>query len=386
MNAFNLMSLEKFFRPILFNAPEKFTIKSYSKGRKKILENLDNQPLNDISLSENISSELGANIMGLNFRTQVMNAAGMFKNIECYNLAERLGAGGYVGGTLTLEPREGVLKEGIQHPFLKLPESHSSLNKLGLPNKGIYNALAEIYKIKESGQKNNFPLGVSLSYNPDVPGEVTRLSQVVYGMNLCNMAGADFIELNESCPNTKKEEGNLENRLKFISENFMNQQNSFVNFPPFSRNISPVVVKFSNDTNPSQVPELVGMLIHYGFNGVNFGNTSTKYKKQRNLISEKEKKYFDYFTKKFGGGISGRPLKESSLELASEAVRYAKPRDNGFAVIRTGGIETADDIYDSLKAGIDLVQWYTGFMEGLARDGINVYQNLYKGIEALRNR
>ena len=203
----------------------------------------------------------------------------------------------------------------------------------------------------------------------------SKLIYLVKSMFLYTQAGVDFIEINESCPNTertKSQDSTLEDRLKYIKENFLDKRQRRL----------PVIVKFSNDTSLEQVPELLDLLFELGYDGVNFGNTSTNYKKRRIGISPSETKLYDFFTNTFGGGVSGRPLRESSLELCTKAVQHLKERDpkQDFHVIRTGGIETAEDIRQSEEAGIKLNQWFTGYFDNFALHGHNLYRELYKSL------
>ena len=198
-------------------------------------------------------------------------------------------------------------------------------------------------------------------------------------MNLYEQAGVDFLEINESCPNTEQgnpQEDELANRLQYIKEHFLDRR-MFTDTDRL-REI-PVIVKFSNDTEIEQLPALLDILFELGFDGVNFGNTSIDYIKRRELIDPSERRLFDFYTQTFGGGVSGRPLRESSLELASRAVEYlnqGRPSQE-FHVTRTGGIETWEDIQKSLDAGISLCQWYTGYFENFSREGHDVYKELF---------
>lgn len=42
---------------------------------------------------------------GIKFRNSLYNSAGMFKNGEGYDLVSKIGAGAYLGGTSTHNPR-----------------------------------------------------------------------------------------------------------------------------------------------------------------------------------------------------------------------------------------------------------------------------------------
>ena len=143
-----------------------------------------------------------------------MNAAGMFKNGECYEMVSKQGAGAYLGGTGTWNSRIGNKKEGIYLPFTPYPQSYSSSNWLGLPNDGDKinsQRASQIERVLDT------PIGWSIMGSPDFQGE-EKLKYLVEGMKLYEQAGVDFIEINESCPNTahgKLQEDDLKNRLKY---------------------------------------------------------------------------------------------------------------------------------------------------------------------------
>lgn len=359
MRAATLAKIEGWIRPIAVRilSPKK-AVSVYSKGRLDFLEKLNG----------NFSDKFGRTLWGIKFRSPIMNAAGMFKNGECYEIMFRQGAGAYLGGTGTWNPRKGNEKEGIYLPFTPYPLSHAASNWLGLPNDGDTVNSERVKKFRKK-----MPIGWSVMGSPDYQGE-EKLKHLIDSMNAYEEAGVDFLEINESCPNTshgKPQDDDLANRLKYIKEKFLEKR---------KRNL-PVIVKFSNDTELVQVPPLVDLLVKLKFDGVNFGNTSTNYKKRVKLISEKERNLFEYFIKTFGGGVSGRPLKEDSLMLASEAVRHLrkiKPKHE-FHVIRTGGIESMKDIEESEKAGISMNQWFTGYFESFAKEGNKVYKKILEG-------
>ena len=59
------------------------------------------------------------------------------------------------------------------------------------------------------------------------------------------------------------------------------------------------------------------------------------------------------------GGLSGKPLTKKSTEI----IKYIHQQSNGtIPIIAVGGIMTADDAIEKLKAGASLVQLYTGFI------------------------
>ncbi len=368
MRLATLARLDYRLRPLITKLPAKWVVSLYSQSRLDFLDLLNMEE--EIKRVEAYfpPENLSRTLWGIKFRLPLMNAAGMFKNGECYLLAVAQGAGAYLGGTGTWNARRGNEKHGISLPFAPYPRSHAASNWLGLPNDGDEANSERILWLK---QINGCPLGWSVMGSPDLEGE-GKLKCLVRGMRLYGKR-VDFLEINESCPNTahgRPQDDDLVNRLRYVKEHFLDER---------SRRL-PVIVKFSNDTEIEQVPPLLDLLFEFGFDGVNFGNTSTDYGDMRAKIHPKERRLYDFFTKEFGGGVSGAPLKERSLALAASAVEYhrAGPPAHEFHVWRTGGIENRKDIDESDRAGIAMNLWFTACFDKFARYGHNLYRELFK--------
>ncbi len=354
----------KFLPPHLF-------INLYSNGRKEFLYYLSKStPNKPIILDNSVKTKL----WDIEFNCPLFNSAGMFKTGEGYELVYRQGAGAYLSGTTTSGHRVGNVKQGIHHPFAPFPKSKSAINWMGLPNPGHADIANKLSKINKH---HGCPIGASISADIG-DDELAILQGVVLGFKLFDKANVDFIELNESCPNvihSKNEidsnglDKNLINRLEYVSKNYLSHR---------LRNL-PIIVKFSNDTDIKLLPELIDIAIELGFNGINFGNTSTAYKQKRDLIYKSELNIYDYFTTNFGGGLSGKILKEDSLKLCTTAVEYLKTKtlNDEFHIIRTGGVEKNSDILAGLNKGIKLNQWFTGYFEAFSKYGHNLYKNIF---------
>ncbi|MES2765977.1 MAG: hypothetical protein V4642_08920 [Bacteroidota bacterium] len=364
-----LARLDGKIRPFMANLPPQLVSKIYSNSRAAFLKSFTKD---SFKTPFALPQKLLKTLWGIQFRAPLFNSAGVFKNGEGYEIVAAQGAGAYLAGTTTAIPRNGNMKNGIRHPFMPYPRSGAASNWMGLPNEGHDAVAARLLKITKVA---GCPVGASLSSAPELKGE-EALETLVAGFKSYEKAAVDFLELNESCPNVAGHEKHDENgidpsliqRLEYVSENFLKTR---------SRNL-PLIVKFSNDTNPGQIPALLKILIDLDFDGVNFGNTSTRYAEHRAEIVVSEQKLLDYFTKEFGGGLSGRILKNNSLQLSKTAVEFLKeaPAKHEFHVIRTGGIETAEDLLASEIAGISLNQWYTGYFENFSKSGHRVYEEV----------
>jgi dihydroorotate dehydrogenase len=215
--------------------------------------------------------------------------------------------------------------------------------------------------------------------------EEQALPALVEGLRVYEVAGVDYLELNESCPNVPGHTGGhgsqaavldagLRRRLHYVAEHFLQHRTRPL----------PVVVKFSTDTQVDQVDTLVRTLIDLGFDGVILGNTSIQYDTVRKQIVSAERSTYDLFTSRFGGGLSGSPLRSASLALCAQARRVADAcaPHHEFHVIRCGGIASAADIAASANVGIKLNQWYVGYFEAFAAHGHALYQRLAAEIDA----
>lgn len=358
-------------RPLIAKMPGFYPVFLYSNARKFFLHRLSSeQRAERYSAPEKYKKKL----WGIEFSSSLFNAAGMFKKGEAYYTVASQGAGAYLAGTTTRDRRGGNIKMAIQHPFAAYPKSKTASNWMGLPNEG-HEKVAR--RLKNIDKIHGTPIGASIGLSPEAHGK-EALDGALEGFDLYEKANVDFIELNESCPNVPHEggivtnelDGSLINHLEYISKKFLKKR---------KRNL-PVVVKFSTDTNPELVPELLSLLLDLGYDGVNFGNTSTDYENASKYIHNDDKRLFDYFTNNFGGGISGVPLKEKSLALCRAAAEYLevnKP-SNEFGIIRTGGIETFEDLLESEKAGVSLNQWFTGYFEAFCKYGHNAYMEIFE--------
>jgi dihydroorotate dehydrogenase len=370
MKATTLSRIEGKLRPALLRVlPECWAVRLYSSGRKHFLKALANETVEDSFLPP---KNLSRNLWGMEFQSPLMNAAGMFKNGECYEMSAFQGAGAYLGGSGTWDARSGNVKNCFRTPFIPYPKSGAASNFLGLPNDGD---LRNAQRACEIERVPGCPIGWSVAASTSIH-EGERLKRVVDGLKLYMDAGVDFGEGNRSCPNTepgkpKPYDLEVERRdLRYISENLLKRRERKF----------PVVMKYSNDTPHEQIPALMDTLFELGFDGVNFGNTSIQYEVHRDKIHPHERQLYNYFSTMFGGGVSGRPLKETSLELAAGAAAYVRAGapSQEFHVFRTGGIDSWKDIEDSEAAGISMNQWFTGYFENLAQDGHNVYRRLFE--------
>ncbi len=360
MNASRLASWEERLRPLAVSLPPAVAVAIYTRGRRAFLKRFAGESPPPVA----VPPRLARTLWGLSFRSPLGNAAGLFKQGEGYDLVARQGAGSYLAGTTTGQPRMGNARAGVRLPFVPYPRSGAASNWLGLPNDGHRAVAARLARLE---RRPGCPIGASLA----VAGEEAPAT-LLDGLAAYRDAGVDFLEINESCPNTGEASpawSALRTRLEAVAEGFLVRRDRPL----------PVIVKFSCDTEPAELPPLLDSLLELGFDGANFGNTSTAYDRHTWAIAPAERRLYRHFTSTFGGGISGRPLALGSLTLIEAARRHLEDRApvREFHLVRTGGVESAADVTASLAAGASLVQWYTGYFASFARSGHRVYAALY---------
>jgi dihydroorotate dehydrogenase len=358
-------------RKIMTRVSPKQSVFFYSYVRKIFLKLLAGESIPEKRI---MHDDLKRTFWGIDFSAPLFNAAGMFKAGDGYQTVARQGAGAFLTGTTTHGGRKGNFKNNILHPFISLPRTGIALNWMGLPNPGhslVANKLSQYDKIL------GCPIGASIASDP-LANEMDAIGGLIAGLQQYEKAGVDFIEINESCPNvpshSNTDHGTLDkgliNRLESISRSYLSKRN---------RNL-PVIVKLSVDTSESNIPDIIDLLLDLGYDGINLGNTSTKYDTIKSNVNYHEQKLFDHFTHTFGGGVSGSALKGMSLSLCKVATDHLKTKQTKqeFHIIRTGGIESSEDIEQTQKIGVSLSQWFTGYFDSFIHHGHDLYKVIFK--------
>jgi dihydroorotate dehydrogenase len=110
-------------------------------------------------------------------------------------------------------------------------------------------------------------------------------------------------------------------------------------------------VKIAPDLADADIDAVADLAVELGLDGIIATNTTTS---RDGLVSDPR------LTDE-AGGLSGAPLKERSLEV----LKRLHDRVGGrLVLVSVGGIETADDAWERLRAGATLIQAYTGLIYG----------------------
>jgi dihydroorotate dehydrogenase len=285
---------------------------------------------------------------GLRFRNDLSNAAGLDKDGVLLPFQYAIGAGYAIVGTVLSEPHTGNLMQAFGaacNPWTPLPGSGSALNSLGLPSKGIGPAIDNIKRFQDRWAPRDFPIGLSVMGHPLHSGQ-----QQLDGILSCVTQArgvADFVEINESCPNCGHDDSGMADRIAAVMA---------------ERGDLPVLVKLAEF---GDVRETVRLFTDLGVNGLVGVNTQKRYAEFANGLTASDKRLLGYYTKEFGGGLSGPAIAEFARDQQAAAAQAIAECGSPLKLVHVGGIANHEDVVASRQTAV-LREWYTGFMEALA--------------------
>lgn len=310
------MRLYPFLRPLVFALGAE-TAHRLTIGALKAL------PLHSAHLPRSLKST----VAGVDFPSPVGLAAGFDKDAEVPGEMLTLGFGFVEVGTLTPRPQDGNPRPRL----FRLIEDQAVINRLGFNNRGQAEAFIRLKSCNRSGG----PVGVNIGANKDSPD---RIGDYVSGVKAMS-AVADYLTVNISSPNTPglralQDHGGLDTLLSAIREAR----------PPGG---PPVFLKVAPDLRPADAARIVRATLDNGIDAIIVGNTTVTRPPLRSRHAREQ------------GGLSGRPLKP----LALDALRQFRSASGGaIPLIGCGGIATADDAWERIRAGASLVQLYTAMV------------------------
>lgn len=280
---------------------------------------------------EPMRSVQGIECINLRFANPVGLAAGFDKNGDFIDALGALGFGFLEIGTLTPLPQSGNARPRV----FRLPGEMALVNQLGSPNKGIAHALRRMRARTYTGV-----LGVNIGKNADTPlAEAFR--DYADGFRAVR-DDADYVALNISSPNTRGlRELQGHSYLREILAALVDERER-------CSKRTPILIKLSPDFPQDALEAVVATVAAAGIDGV-IATNSTVSREGVDLPDPRMRQ----------GGLSGRPLHAKSVAM----IRYLRAHlGEKFAVIGVGGIMSAEAAVETLTAGANLIQIYTGLV------------------------
>jgi dihydroorotate dehydrogenase len=279
-------------------------------------------------------------VWGLCFPNPVGLAAGFDKNGVLPHVWAALGFGFAELGTVTAHAQPGNPAPRL----FRLPEAQALINRLGFNNAGadgVARALATRLRRRPA-----IPLGINIGKS-----RVTALEHATddYRQSLAALSDhADYMVVNVSSPNTPglrdlQAEAQLGPLLDAL------QRDNRALAAARGRAARPLLVKVAPDLHDDGLRALVDVALRHGVDGLVATNTTI----DRGALPAACPLAGE------AGGLSGAPLRARATQVIRALHRAAGGR---LPIIGVGGIFTADDAYEKIRAGAALVQVYTGFV------------------------
>jgi dihydroorotate dehydrogenase len=291
------------------------------------------------------AASLKTRVAGIDFPTPIGLAAGFDKDAEVPEQMLSFGFGFVEVGTLTPRPQEGNPKPRL----FRLREDQAVINRMGFNNAGQPAAYARLM------DDMHFPgiIGVNVGANKDSPD---RIADYVAGVRAMSPV-AHYLTINISSPNTPglrglQEEGELDELLAAVQQ---------------VETKKPIFLKVAPDLAAADPERIVRAAIDHNIDAIIVSNTTVSRPPLKSRYASE------------AGGLSGAPLKT----LALEALRQFRRASAGeVPLIGVGGIATAEDAWERIRAGASLVQLYSA----MVYDGPGIARRMAHGLAQILKR
>ncbi len=287
---------------------------------------------------------------GLTFPNPIGLAAGFDKNGIALQPLAALGFGFIEAGTVTYHPQPGNPRPRL----FRLSEDKALINRAGFNNEG-----AAAFAQRVSKNRPDCVLGVSIGKSKITPLE-NATEDYLASFELVHDV-ADYVAINVSSPNTPQlRELQQSQQLESLLSALQTRRNELQKHVP-------LLVKLSPDLERRDLEMIVDVIARLQIDGIIATNTTIS---RDNLRTDAKR-----IAACGEGGLSGRPLKDTSTRMIAELYELTRGR---IPLIGVGGIFTAEDAWEKITAGASLVQLYTGFIYQGPRIAQQISEDLAK--------
>jgi len=292
---------------------------------------------------------LAQRIWGLDFLNPVGLAAGFDKDARVIEPIRQFGFGFVEIGTVTPRPQPGNPKPRL----FRLDEDQAIINRMGFNSAGLGAAIDRLERRLSGGI-----VGVNLGKNRESGDAVADYAE---GIRRAAKV-ADYLVVNVSSPNTPGLR-DLQRResLRALLGPLLRARDE-------SKRRVPLLVKIAPDLAVEEREDIASIALETGIDGLIIANTTVD--RPPGIASSHAKE---------PGGLSGRPLFTASTALLADIYRLTRGR---LPLIGVGGIASAADAYQKIRAGASLVQLYTALVFAGPRLVISIKRGLAELLRA----
>jgi dihydroorotate dehydrogenase len=294
---------------------------------------------------------LKVTVAGLAFPNPLGMAAGFDKDGEAPDALLGLGFGFDEVGSITPLPQAGNPKPRL----FRLAEDGAVINRMGFNNGGAEAAARRLAARKGRGGI----VGINIGANKDSPDRIADYA----AMTRIMAPIASYLAVNISSPNTPglralQDEAALIDLLDAVIE--ARDEKAGAAGPP-------VFLKVAPDLTPSDIDAVSRIAIDKGLGALIVSNTTVSRPPLASRYAGET------------GGLSGAPLKPLALQRLRD---FRKATGGALPLVGVGGIASAEDAWERIRAGASLVQLYSA----MVYQGPRIARRIVKGMERLMRR
>ncbi len=288
---------------------------------------------------------LTTEIAGLTLSNPIGLAAGFDKNATAITPLSRAGFGFIEVGAATPRPQSGNDKPRL----FRLTEDRAAINRFGFNNDGMDQIADRLMH-----HPDIVPIGLNLGANKDSDDREADFAEV---LDTCGPY-IDFATVNVSSPNTASlRDLQGKDALGALLGGVIEIRNDL------PRAI-PIFLKIAPDLNNRELADIAEVAVNAGIDAIVATNTTLS----RTSLKSPHKSQI--------GGLSGAPLFDPSTRILAQ---LSKLTGGKLPLIGVGGIGSAQNAFDKIKAGASAVQLYTA----MVYQGISLAAQIAEGLDKL---
>lgn len=291
---------------------------------------------------------LKTRIAGFDLPNPLGLAAGYDKNARAIGPLMKAGFGFLEVGAATPLPQPGNPKPRL----FRLTQDRAIINRFGFNNEGVADIAARL-----AARPQGVPVGLNIGANKTSTDRAADFAQVVAQAG----EAADFLTVNVSSPNTEKlRDLQGPQALAALLDGVMQARDSLNRQPP-------IFIKIAPDLDDTALADLADVALNARVDAIIATNTTLS----RDGIHDTHAHE--------AGGLSGAPLFERSTRVLARLYRLTQGQ---IPLVGVGGIASADDAWQKLRAGATALQIYSALIYG----GFSLVGQILEGLDARLQR